>query len=38
VVFTDLWINEFRKMRLEAFVRALLVRAHQARIPRHIGG
>ena len=27
-----------REMRLEAFVRAFLIRAHQARIARHIGG
>jgi hypothetical protein len=31
-------IEELAAQRLEAFERALLVRPHQPRIPRHIGG
>ena len=34
----DLRIDQFAQMRLEAFVRSFLVRSHQARIARHIGG
>ena len=34
----DLRVDELAAMRLEAFVRAFLIRAHQARIARHIGG
>jgi hypothetical protein len=34
----DLWIDQMAEVRLEAFVCPLLVRAHQARVPRHIGG
>ena len=37
-MLTDLRIDHFVQMRLEAFVRAFLIRAHQARIPHHIGG
>jgi hypothetical protein len=37
-MLADLRIEEFAQMRLEAFVRPFLVRAHQARIPRHIRG
>jgi hypothetical protein len=37
-MFADLRIDEFAAMRLEAFVRAFLVRAHQTRVARHIGG
>jgi len=37
-MLADLRINEFGEMRLEAFVRAFLVRTHQARIAHHIGG
>ena len=37
-VLPDLWLDQLPEMRLEAFVRALLVRAHQARISRHISG
>ena len=33
----DLRIDKLPQMRLEAFVRALLIRPHQPRIPRHIG-
>ena len=36
-VLPDLWLDQLRKMRPEALVRALLVRPHQARISRHIG-
>ena len=32
------WIEELAAQRFEAFERALLVRLHQSRIPRHIGG
>jgi hypothetical protein len=34
----DLRLNELREVRLEPLVRALLIRAHQARVPRHVGG
>ena len=37
-VLGDLRIEELAAQRLEAFERALLVRPHQPRIPRHIGG
>ena len=38
VVLGDLRIDELMAQRLEAFERALLVRPHPPRIPRHIGG
>jgi hypothetical protein len=38
VVLGDLRIDELAAQRFEALERALLVRPHQARIPRHIGG
>src|SRR5207245_3395880 len=38
VVLGDLRIDELAAQRFEAFERALLVRPHQPRIPRHIGG
>jgi hypothetical protein len=38
LVLGDLRIDELMAQRLEAFERALLVRPHQPRIPRHIGG
>jgi len=34
----DFRIEELAAQRFEAFVRAFLVRPHQPRIPRHIGG
>jgi len=34
----NLRIDQLAEVRLEAFVRPLLIRAHQARVPRHIGG
>src|SRR5262245_10631363 len=34
----DLRVEELREMRLEALVRAFLIRPHQSRIPRHIRG
>jgi hypothetical protein len=37
-VLLDLRINQLTEMRLEPFVRPFLVRSHQARIARHIGG
>src|ERR1700730_15310245 len=37
-VLLDLRINELPEMSLEPFVRPLLIRPHQARVPRHIGG
>jgi hypothetical protein len=37
-VLGDLRINEFMAQRFEAFERAFLIRPHQPRIPRHIGG
>jgi hypothetical protein len=38
VMLGDLRIEELAAQRLEAFERAFLVRPHQPRIPRHIGG
>jgi hypothetical protein len=38
VVSGDRWIDQLPEMRPEPFVRALLIRRHQARIARHIGG
>ena len=38
VVLSDFRIDEFAAQRFEAFERAFLVRSHQTRIPRHIGG
>src|SRR5271155_2687050 len=38
LVLPDLRIDQLRDMRPEALVRACLVRAHQARVARHIGG
>jgi hypothetical protein len=37
-MLADLRVDELAAMRLETLVRGLLVRAHQARVPRHIGG
>jgi hypothetical protein len=37
-VLADLRIDQLAEMRLEPLVRAFLIRPHQARIPRHIGG
>jgi hypothetical protein len=37
-VLPDLRIDQLPEMRLEAFVRTFLVRAHEARIARYIGG
>jgi hypothetical protein len=37
-VLPDLRINQLAEMRLEPFVRPLLIRPHEARVPRHIGG
>jgi hypothetical protein len=34
----DLRVDQFPAMRLEAFERAFLVRSHQPRVARHIGG
>jgi hypothetical protein len=38
MMFTDFRIEELAAQRFEAFESALLVRSHQQRIPRHIGG
>jgi len=38
LIFLDFWLDQLLEMRLEAFVGALLVETHQARIARHIGG
>jgi hypothetical protein len=38
VVLPDLRLNQLPEVRLEALVRPLLIRAHQTRIPRRIGG
>jgi hypothetical protein len=37
-VLGDLRIDQFAEVGLEPFVRPLLIRAHQPRIPRHVGG
>jgi hypothetical protein len=37
VMLVDLRIDQFAQMRLDAFVRAFLIGAHQARIAHHIG-
>jgi hypothetical protein len=37
-VLFDLRVDEFAAVRLEAFERPFLVRAHQPRVARHIGG
>src|SRR6266446_5177045 len=38
VVLGDFWIEELAAQRFQAFGRALLIGAHQPRVPRHIGG
>jgi hypothetical protein len=38
VMLADLRIDELDEMSFDAFVRAFLIRAHQARIAHHIGG
>jgi hypothetical protein len=37
-VLGDLRINQLAQVSLKARVRPLLIRSHQARVPRHIGG
>ena len=37
-MLADLRVDEFAAMRLEALMRAFLIRAHQARIASYIGG
>jgi hypothetical protein len=37
-VFLDLRIDQFAEMGLQAFVRPLFIRAHEARVPGHVGG
>jgi hypothetical protein len=37
-MLADLRVDELAAMRLEALVRSFLVRAHQTRVARHIGG
>jgi hypothetical protein len=37
-VFPDLGLDQFPEMRFQAFVRPLLIRPYQARVPRHVGG
>jgi hypothetical protein len=34
----DFRIDQLAEMRLQPFVRPILIRSHQARVPRHIGG
>jgi hypothetical protein len=38
MVFGDLGVNQPVAMLFEPFVRPLLIHAHEARIPRHVGG
>jgi adenylate cyclase len=37
-VFPDLRLDQLPEMRFQAFVRPLLVRPHQTRVSRHVGG
>jgi hypothetical protein len=37
-MLADLQVDQLAAMRLKSFVRSLLIRAHQARVARHIGG
>jgi hypothetical protein len=37
-VLADLRLNQLPKVRLEPLMRPFLIRPHQARIPRHVGG
>ena len=37
-MLADLRVDELAAMRLQAFVRAFLIRTHQPRVARHIGG
>ena len=37
-MLANLWIEELAAQRFEALERALLIRPHQPRIPRDIGG
>jgi hypothetical protein len=37
-VLGDLWADQLPEMRLEPFVRPVLIRSHETRIRRHIGG
>jgi hypothetical protein len=37
-VFPDLRLDQLPEMRFQAFVRPLLIRAHQARVAGHVGG
>ena len=37
-VLGDLGIDQLAEVRLEVFVGAFFVRAHQARVPGHVGG
>ena len=38
VMLADLRIHQLDEVRLQAFVRAFLIGAHQAQVVRHIGG
>ena len=38
VMFDDLRLNKLPKMRFQALVRPLFVRAHQPRVPGYVGG
>jgi hypothetical protein len=37
-VLADLWIDQFPEVGLEPLVRPFLIRSHQPRVARHIGG
>ena len=37
-VLGDLRLDQLPEVGPEPFVRSLLIRAHQARVPRHVGG
>jgi hypothetical protein len=37
-MLADLRLNQLAEVRLEPLMRPLLIRAHQARVPRHVGG
>jgi hypothetical protein len=37
-VLLDLRVDQLAEMGFETFMRSLLIRAHQARVPRYVGG
>jgi len=37
-VLSDLWIDQLSEVSLQPFMRPLLIRVHQARVARDVGG